>query len=95
MVYSLKINDIAERNNDLIITKAYFLLLDSNLSQLFWPKAFDIVVYLLKYISFIKLKHNISLENLLKVYHNDYDYSFSQDLSHLRIWNCKILVYIS
>lgn len=47
ILYSPKINEIAERTNSLIISKAHYLLFDSNLGQFFWSKAFDTAIYLL------------------------------------------------
>lgn len=35
VLYSLKINEIAEKINNLIISKAHYLLFDSNLGQFF------------------------------------------------------------
>ena len=87
-------NGIAERTNDLIVTKARCLLLDFSLSQYFWLEAFDTAVYLLNCLLSTSLDYNVSLEEFLKIYHNDYHYDYTQDLSHLRIWGCKVSTHI-
>ena len=78
-------NRIAERTNRLIVIKARCLLLDSNLPQSFWPEAFDIAIYLLNRLPSISLDYNIPLEEFLKIYHNNYQYGYTQNLSHLLI----------
>lgn len=61
-------NEIVERRNSLIITKACYLLLSSNMDRSFWPKTFDILLYLLNKILFSTQDHNISLKKFLKKY---------------------------
>ena len=40
------------------------------------------------------MDHNIPFEEFLKAYHNDYRYGYTQDLSHLRTWGCKVSAHI-
>lgn len=84
IAYSLKMNGIVKRKNSLIITKAWCLLLNSNTDPSFWPKIFDILVYLFNKTFSSTLDHNISLKKFLKVYYNNYQYSYIQNLSDLR-----------
>lgn len=83
VVYSPEINGIAERTNGLIITKTRCLLLDSKLPQSFWPEAFDTAIYLFNRTPFASWENNIPFEKFFQAYHNDYQYSYSQNLSHL------------
>ena len=87
-------NEIAERTNGLIVTKARGLLLDSNLPQSFWPEVFDTTVYLLNRLLSTSLDYNVPFEEFLKAYYNNYQYGYTQDLSHLDIWGCKVSVHI-
>lgn len=87
-------NKIAEKIKSLIVSKSCFLLFDFNLSQFFRLEAFDTVVYLFNYIQFTSLAHNISLKNFFKAYYNNYQDVYTQNLSYLPIWGCKLSVYI-
>ena len=94
VTYSLKMNRIVKKTNSLIVTKARYLLFDSSLPQSFWPEAFETAVYLLNRLPSISLDYNVPLKEFLKAYHNNYQYNYTQDLSHLHIWGYKISVHI-
>ena len=65
-------NSIAEKTNNLIVSKACCPLFDFNLGKFFWTEAFDTAVYLLNRTSSASLAHNIPLEEFLKAYHNNH-----------------------
>ena len=94
VAYSPEINGIAEKTNSLIVTKAYCLLLDSNMDQSFWPETFDTAVYLFNRTPSASLDYNVPHEEFFKAYHNDYRYGYTQNLSHLRTLGCKVSAYI-
>lgn len=76
-------NEIVERTNNPIVSKACCLLFDSKLGQSFWPKALNTEVYLLNLALFARLAYDIPLEKLLKAYYNNHYDGYAQDLSHL------------
>lgn len=77
IAYSLKMNKIAKGTNGLIVSKARYLLFDSNLNWFFWLEAFDTAVYLLNQIPFASLVYDIPLEKFLKAYHNNHQDSYT------------------
>lgn len=95
VAYSPEINSIAERINDLVTSNARCLLLNapSKIGQLFWPKVFTTVIYLLNHSPSSFLKYNYLLTIWLRVY-NSINESYTPHLSNLQTFGYQVYAKI-
>lgn len=86
-------NNISERSNRIINTKAPVLIANSEVNKNLWPEIIKILVDLSNQTE-ISIHKNMSFEIFLHIYNGDDNNSF-QDLIHLKIFRYKARVHIS
>ena len=88
-------NNVAERTNGHIVSKARYLFLDAHakIDQSFWLKAFSTSIYLLNCSLSSFLKYDCPLAVWLRVYNSNNE-SYTLDLSYLRTFDCRVDIKI-
>ena len=85
-------NGISECSNRVIKIKAQALIADSGVNENLWPEAVKTLAYLANRTE-TSIHKNVPLKVFLRTYNGD-DNNYTQDLTHLKIFECKARVYI-